>query len=76
MRMRIHSPARQFCSVLPCCLAKMSQTFISIDQKWLNISQWGELGYEVLLANVSDHSYGHLAEAIKHSIGMCAVPGC
>ena len=31
--------------------------------------QWAELGYEVLVANLKDHSYGHVAEAIKHSIG-------
>lgn len=42
-----------------------------VSQLWrnpLNI-QWEELGYEVLVANLKDHSYGHVAEAIKHSIG-------
>jgi len=28
-----------------------------------------DLGYEVLLAKVKDHSYGPIAEAIKHNIG-------
>lgn len=34
-----------------------------------SLIQWGDLGYEILVANVKDHSYGHLAEAVKHSIG-------